>query len=143
MADLTRTGIDGLIEWLRKYQPALLAKVGPKLQRMQLSGLGLGDDPSSTTSTFADTLKQLLATGAQAYLTKTQLDAQKKIIDLQVTRAQHGLEPLDIDPTTMGVPNFSVGVSKDTKNLALWLAGGAGLLVLASILTRPRRRARR
>jgi hypothetical protein len=138
MADLSKTGIEGLVEWLRKYQPALLARVGPKLQQMQLSGLGLVDD-ASTTSTFADTLKQLLTTGASVYLTKTQLDAQKRIIDLQVARAQQGLPPLDIDPTTAGVPNFSVGVSKDTKTLALWLGGGLAAVILVSSLMGSRR----
>lgn len=137
--------IGAYLRWLKTAQPyfyKVIVKKYPDAQ--QLEGLGLTADPgsgvtieqgksdSAVTSTWADTFKNLITVAGQAYLTKEQMDAQKKLTDIQLSRVQQGLAPLNIDPTTMGLPGASVnfGVSTDTKKWLMYGGIGAGLLFL-------------
>lgn len=147
MADRNSPGLPGLMAWLEHYQPAILRKAK---SRMRLGGLGVDLPPgvglqapvmpSTASSGMFDAIKTALTAASQVYLTKSQLDAQKKILDLQIERARNGLEPLDIDPGAYGVPRVDVGVSGDIKQLALIGGGIIGGLWLLSILTGRRRR---
>jgi len=109
-----------------------------------LSGLGIdaltedssGASTSGTTPSWLDTIKNLITSAGQAYLTKTQVDAQKKILDIQLGRAQAGLAPLNINPTTYGLPAPTVnfGVSSDTQKVLMYgLLGLGGVFVAAKI----------
>jgi hypothetical protein len=129
---VSETGAKGFLQWLQKAQPWLYAKVKGKVPSF-VGGLGLTAETAQTgsasaTSSWSDTLKNLLTGASAAYLTKTQLDAQKKILDMQLTRAQQGLSPLDIDPSLYGLsgPSVNVGLTGDTQKLLMY--GGLGLL---------------
>lgn len=148
------TGARGYLKWLKISQPriyrGILPKLqGPKLQATSISGLGdTTADPTATASTapapqsWIDNIKQLVTGAAQIYLTKEQLDQQKKITDMQLSRAQQGLPPLNINPAQYGLtPTVSVGMTEETKNMLL--IGGLGLgafLLLPHLLSGSRRR---
>lgn len=110
----------------------------------------LGDTTTSTdTSSGTDGataqpgLMQQLITGFSQYkLAQSQLDTQKAITDLQLKRAAAGLPPLNIDPSTLGVPSVSVGLSPATQQLLTYgILGGLGLFALNMVMGGKRRRA--
>lgn len=140
--DINAPGAAGFIAWLERYQPDLLRIARPRALGAQLAGLGqdiaAGTTSSTTGGTMLDVLKNAVTIASQAYLTKTQLDAQKRILDLQVARAQQGLPPLDIDPGAYGVPRVSVGVTDDTKKFLMYGGIGLGLLLLFNMMGRRR-----
>lgn len=137
------TGAKGFLNWLKRYQPAIYARIGKKADAITLAGLGLtsptdpatGASTAMMSSTVADRLKDLVTVAAQVYLTKEQMDANKKILDFQLSRAQQGLAPLDINPAQYGVPtpSVSVGMADDVKTYLKWggLVGGGYLLLKA------------
>lgn len=148
------------LQWLQKWQPDLYRVAKKKLPAAALAGLGIAPgEPTltsitldtslvsaptvSTAPSWSDTLKDVVTAASSAYLTKTQLDAQKKILDLQIQRQRAGLPPADIDPSSYGVPQVRLGLSTDTKTLLMWGAGlaGGGLL-LYLIMSGGRRRHR-
>jgi hypothetical protein len=147
---ITTGGTRGFLMWLQQRQPYLYGRIRDRIPAPQLAGLG-GTDPliasaptSSTSNSIVEGLKTLLLGAGQVLLTKEQMKAQQKIIDLQLERARAGLPPADIDPTQYGLPapGFKVGVDADAKRM-LYIGGGvaAGLLLLY-LLTRGGRRAR-
>jgi hypothetical protein len=157
---ITETGTRGFLLWLRERQPYLYDRVRTKLPvqvtpssmvaetNRQLSGLGIDADPltatastSATSSNVKDILSNILTGAAQVILTKQQLDAQKKIIDLQLERARQGLPPANIDPTQYGLPapNVKLGLDAETKRTVFIVAGGLGLVGLAIYLLSGRR----
>lgn len=142
----TTTGTKGFLEWLKEKQPRIYRAAMPKLttQVQRLGGLGLsipGSDPvatapsGSTSSTLATNIKEILMAASQAYLTREQMQAQEKLFNLQLSRAQQGLAPLDIDISKYGVaaPSVSVGIAGDTQKMLLW-----GAAIIAGILIIPR-----
>lgn len=142
------TGTKGFLQWLRQALPRTYAGVKKDLQiSAQLSGIGIIEPidtaqsaPMSTS--LAQTLKEIAQVAAQTYLTKEQIDAQQKILNIQLQRAQQGLAPLPLDPSTYGLPapSIGVGLTGDTQRLLLYLAGGVGAFWLLSMVTRGRRR---
>lgn len=142
-------GKSGFFAWLRKYQPSMYAHVQKQAGTARFAGFGLvADAPGVTTpagdnttsSSWSDTIKNLITTASQAYLTKEQVDAQKRILDMQMDRVKNGLPLLDIDPQAFGVPSVNVGVSGDTKKTLLYIGGGLALVFLLSQMLRPSRR---
>jgi hypothetical protein len=95
---------------------------------------------NATTSSWADAAKNLIMSAGQAYLTKTQLDAQGKILDAQLERAKMGLPPLNINPASYGLqPTIGVGLTSSTQNLVLY--GGIALLALLAFgILKPSRK---
>jgi hypothetical protein len=147
MRDITAPGAEGFFAWLEKWQPSLARAAAKHLPPVKSNAMGfLVSDTTSVATTTAptsggtvlDTVKNALMIASQAYLTKTQLDAQRKLLDLQIARAQQGYPPLDIDPSTMGVPRVDVGVSAEVKQAGLWIGGIIGGLLLLSMVTRRR-----
>jgi hypothetical protein len=150
--DINAPGVEGFWAWVEKYRPGAWEVAKSRLPRLKLSGLGftvtdsgggattLFEDssagvPSTTSSSgILDTVKNALTIASQAYLTKTQLDAQGKILDMQIQRAKAGLPPLNIDPSQYGVPSVNIGVSANVKQLAIWAGLGIGGLFLLSML---------
>ena len=147
-APITTPGVPGFFEWVQRRQPYLLTRaVQKKLSKIPtgagVAGLGLTDpqpllstvsvntslvsSPTVTSSGggLTDILSTLLMGAGQVILTKQQLDAQKQVLNLQLDRAKAGLPPLDLDPTTYGLPGPTVklGVDAETKTLLL-IAGG-------------------
>lgn len=129
-------GTKGFLSWLRDKAPHYYRPVMQEFQNGQLSGLGLvgpGETEAASETplpkSVGDTIKDIIAGLSTAYLTKTQADAQKKVLDLQIKRAQAGLLPLDIDlqSYTSG-PTVNVGMSPEVKQMLIY--GGIALAVV-------------
>lgn len=129
---VTTTGARGFVDWIKLRQPYLYSRVRRSLERIAAQTLG---DDATPASSWSDTLKNLVTVAGQAFLTKSQLDSQQKILDLQLSRAKAGLAPLDIDPATFGIagPQVTLGISSDTKKLLMM--GGA---VFAAVILLPK-----
>jgi hypothetical protein len=147
---ISATGMQGFLLWMKDRQPYLYARVSKKIPAPQLAGLG-GADPLITTASTApassstlDIIKNIVLGAGQIFLTKEQLKAQQKIVDLQLERVRAGLPPADIDPTQYGLPSpgFKVGLDPDAKQLLMWGAGLTGVGFLAYLLLGRRRRRR-
>jgi hypothetical protein len=69
-----------------------------------------------------------LTQAATAYLT---LEQQRNFMEINTQRLREGLPALDVSQYAPGV---QVGMASDTKRTLLLLAGGAGVLFLASKL---------
>lgn len=137
-------GTKGFFQWLKRAMPQTYAGIKNELNfsnGTQLKGLGSfgAVDPATTASTappsssLADTIKDLANTAAQAYLTTQQVAAQRQILTLQLQRAQAGLPPLAIDPTTYGLPQPSFGVSLDSGTKKIMIFGGIGLMLAIAL----------
>jgi hypothetical protein len=144
---VTSRGTKGVLEFMRRALPRTYAVVKKELQTgAQLQGLAL-TEPSQTaseqppTSSLANTIKEIAQVAAQAYLTKEQIDAQNRILNIQLQRAQNGQPLLAIDPQEYGLPSPSVGVglTADTKQLLMIGGGIAAALFLFSTFMGRRR----
>lgn len=69
----------------------------------------------------------------RAITTVSMADAQRRLLNLQLQRAQQGLPPLDSSQYGLGV---SVGIGNDTQKMILL---GVGALALVLLLTARRR----
>lgn len=140
-------GTKGLFEWMQKAMPQTYQGIAQELNSAQrLSGLrGVGTvalqpvksaTETATSSSLANTIKDIAAVVGQAYLTREQVKAQQQILNLQLQRAQQGLAPLALDPSTYGLPQPSVGLSLDsgTQRILLYAAGGLGLALLFGLI---------
>lgn len=138
------TGSRGFFSWLARAQPRVYSATMTRLGRPGLSGLGLIDTTSAVgvavssepmQKSTADKIKDVVMGISQAYLTARQLEAQRKVMDMQLKRAEQGLPPLNLNMADYGLtgPQVSVGMSQDTKNLLM--IGGA---VLAAVYLVPK-----
>jgi len=93
-----------------------------------------GSTDSSTTSW----LSSLIGGLTQGALAVNQVKTAQQVTQLQLQRAQAGLPPLNIDMGTLGVPTMSVGLSSGTQSLLMYIALGAGALLLLGGLTKSR-----
>lgn len=133
---ISAVGRAGFLEYIRRTQPRLYDAAMRRI-KSENSGLGFALPDSTATSaapvgsdTWADKLEKVLLAASQTYLTVEQMNAQKKLLNTQLSRAQAGLAPLDIDPAQYGItggPQVSVGVSADTKKFLMY--GGVALAV--------------
>jgi len=133
-------GQKGFLVYVKERMPQLYARIKDKIPAGPLSGLGLVDPTTSAPQTAAPTdwatlIQNVANTAAQVYLTKEQIDAQNKILNLQLSRAQQGLAPLDLDPSIYGLPSagVSVGITPDVKKMLIF--GGIGIAAVF-LLTR-------
>lgn len=144
-APITTTGAAGFLEWLKRYQPLFYGKLKDKIPpgtigMGALSDGATGDTAANTTTaspSFMDSMSSILTGLGTAYLTKTQVDAQQQLWNVQLQRAQAGLAPLNINPTQYGLPGPTVGVglSADTQKFLLYAGIGlAAVLLLPKLL---------
>ena len=134
-------GMRGFFLWLRQTQPALHAKAVGRIESQgALAGLGL-TTPTDVTSTegpvsssVADKIKDVLLGLSSAYLGVQQVNAQKKLLDVQLQRAQQGLAPLNINPADYGVtgPTMNVGLTGDTQKMLMY--GGLALVAVIVLM---------
>jgi hypothetical protein len=138
------TGMRGFWAWARVKNPRLYASGLPAMrQRTAMSGLGItgtaaeaaisADNVGATPVPVIDKIKEILLGVSSAYLTNEQMKAQKKILDVQLARAQAGLAPLDIDMSAYGLTGPSVGVGIESNTLK-YLAWGAAALAAVYLL---------
>lgn len=149
--ELRVSGAKGYLVWLAQNQPIIYSNIREKLRRQlpqNLSGFGVVDAsllnfgvpesiasdpiinsaPTGASSAWADALKNILNAGAVIYTTKTQIDAQKKLNDMQLERIRQGLPPLNIDPAALGLAtaSASVGLTPNTQKFLMW--GGVAVI---------------
>lgn len=126
-------GTKGALEFIRRALPRTYAHLERELRSTgQLRGLGRVGLIATATETppsksLVDTIKEIATVAGQVYLTREQMQAQRQILNVQLQRAQQGLAPLPIDPSTYGLPQPSVGVSLDEGTKKILLYGGIGL----------------
>jgi hypothetical protein len=120
------------LDWLREYNPGLFRAAVKYAEDWKdrvtartgnpaaLSGLGAGDDSSST---WWDKLTSGITSLGTAYLA---YEGQKNIISLNTQRAAAGLPPLD--PTT-GAPTVRTTVGLSPELMARLQTGGSWLII--------------
>jgi len=151
--ELRITGPKGYLVWLALNQPAVYQKVRAELIKklpQNLSGLGyvasdptlvtIGLDPSlvkdpvinaapqGASSTWSDTLKNIVSAIGIGYATKKQIDSQAELNRIQLDRVRQGLPPMNVDPATMGLTtaSASIGFSSGTQKMLMF--GGLAFL---------------
>jgi hypothetical protein len=138
------TGMRGFWAWARVNNPRLYAAGLPAMRsRTAMAGLGItgtaavaattADNTGPTPVPIIDKIKEILMGVSQAYLTTEQMKAQKKVLDLQLQRAQAGLPPLDINMQQYGLTGPSVGVGIESNTLK-FLGWGAAALAAVYLL---------
>lgn len=135
----TYGGVKGLLQWVRAEHPAAyraLEKSRPELLRADgLAGLG---DAASVVTNVTDQANKIAA----AVLPFLQLNAQRKLLNAQVTRAKQGLPPLDVSQVQLPAARVEVDAGANIGKYARW-AGIAGLGLLAYFVLRGSMRAQR
>ncbi len=139
-------GMRGFFAWLGTVQPRVAQAAFIKLRRpVMLGSLGLTTPEEITTTekpvapSILDRVKDIVLGASQAYLTYEQMQAQKKVMNLQLERARSGLPPLDITMEQYGLtgPQVSVGLSPATKTLLIYGGGAlAAVYLLPKLLKR-------
>jgi len=86
--------------------------------------------PTDTSGDWTTNLTEILAAAAQ-------YDLQRKALEINLTRAQQGLAPIDM---TRYAPGVAVGMSAQTQQFATIALLGLGGLVLFGILSKRGRR---
>ncbi len=145
---MSAKGTKGLFIWMQRRLPRVYSEVRKEFRdSAQLNGLGLSSDPLASateapaSSTLVKTIADIANIAAQTYLTREQIQAQNKILNLNLQRAQQGLSMLDINPAQYGLqPSVGVGLTGDTKTLLMYGGLGIGALWLLSMATGSRRR---
>lgn len=136
---INTTGAAGFLDWLRVKWPRMYQEVKHKIPK-GMSGFGettstTAASTTGTSPTWMQTVQNIVTAAGQAWLTKEQVEAQQKILKMQLDRAANGLAPLDIDPRDYGIggPSVSVGFAPGTQKMLIY--GGLGL---AALLFLPR-----
>ena len=126
------------VHWVKKKYPDLYSKVIQKIGAQPQVMNGLGDTGDSWFSNFTGALTSL----GQTVL---QYKAQKKLMDMQMQRAQSGLPPLQaaeyapaIKVVTEAGPETRRVVTETGNKLMIPLAIGGGLLVVALLMRKKR-----
>lgn len=100
-------------------------------------------DSGAASPSWLDSISSAIQAAGTAYLTKTQVDAQQQIFNVNLQRAQQGLPPIPTNPTAYGLPAPTVnfGLSSSTLTPVLWAVGGLGLLWLltSGLKSHPKR----
>lgn len=132
---ISTRGTKGFLIWAQRNMPRMYQDLKKELNTSAKLG-GLGDvNPVATatetapSSSLVDTIKSIAQVAGQVYLTREQMQAQSRILDVQLQRAQQGLAPLDINAAQYGIPQPSIGVSFDDGTKKLMIAGGIGLML--------------
>jgi hypothetical protein len=140
------TGMRGFWAWARVNNPRLYASGLPAMRsRTAMAGLGItgtaalaatsADNVGPTPIPIIDKIKEILLGVSSAYLTSEQMKAQKKVLDMQLARAQAGLPPLDINMQQYGLtgPSVGVGIESNTMKMLGW-----GAAALAAVYLIPK-----
>jgi len=145
LAPIKQSGTAGFLTWLQRAQPWAYEAVKKKLQTQRaLSGfaidLTIGAETATPSSPLIQGIKDVVSVAGQAYLTVQQQRVNNRILDIQLARAQQGLQPLDIDPSQYGVtgPSVNVGLTSDIKKMLIFGAVGFGALMIVLRMTGKR-----
>jgi hypothetical protein len=94
--------------------------------------------PDSSGSSWTSTLSSLISAAGQAVLTGQQLVTANKVTNLQLTRAQSGLPPLNLSAYGVSTtPGLNLGLSSSTEKTVLYLGGGLlAVMLIGGLLKR-------
>jgi hypothetical protein len=100
----------------------------------------LGDDPAPGTtsdsgSTWTDVINAISSAVSQGVNVYDQIQLQNFNMDL----IKQGRPPLTPSQVGAIAPQFAVGLAPQTQNMLLWLAAGAGGLILLTSLMKHKR----
>lgn len=101
----------------------------------------LGEEPApGTTSDSGSTFSDIVNAISTAVSQGINLYDQIKLQDFNMNLIKQGKPPLT--PAQVGAiaPQFSVGLAPQTQNTLLWVAAGAGALLLFTSVLKHRRR---
>lgn len=123
-------GYPGFFAWVKRAHPGLysqaVARVPQAFAGMGAMGLTAPGEPTAQSQGIAskllDTIKNLATVALPIY-------TQKKVLDMQLKRADAGLPPLDTSQIS-DMTSVKVGVDEGTRNTGLMVVGG----ILAAIL---------
>lgn len=100
--------------------------------------------PQGASSSWADTLSNIVAALGVGYATVKKANTQAKLDSIQLDRVRQGLPPVPIDPTSLGLSTATVGVGLTGNTQKLVMYGGLAILgvwVLTSVVGGRRRAA--
>jgi hypothetical protein len=139
-------GVKGTMEWLKVRNPRLYAESQRFFKAPNLAGLGITGDAAEAgiaantaapaKPSVVDRIRDLVLAAGQTYLTAEQLKAQKKLLDMNLARAQQNLPPLDYDLTKYGFagPQLGLNVGADTqKFLMIGLVAAGAIYLLGKV----------
>lgn len=162
------TGAKGYLIWLAQNQPALYARVrekllanmpqdfgaympAPRFGDVVLQDIGVDQSlvkdpviqaaPTTASSSWADTLSNVLSAVGIGYATKKKIDAQSQLNQIQLDRIRQGLPPYPVDPTSLGLSTATVGLGLTSNTQKLLIYGGGAILavwVVTSLMGRRR-----
>lgn len=104
------------VQWVKQNDP-FLYQIAIERYKLKNAGQGLGFDWGSIGGVF----NQLVTTVKEVAPSVVNMQAQKKILDLQIKRAEQGLEPLNVDQYTPAVrvePVITPETQQAAKNIA-------------------------
>lgn len=135
-----RVGWPGFASWLRVTHPGAYKAVALRLARDgDLNGLGIvapTTDPVSTAAATPSMWDKLSATIRDILPQAVQVYSQKKILDMQIKRAEQNL-PLYDTAALADASSVKVGVDQSTRNTGLIIAAVVGAaLILPKLLRR-------
>jgi hypothetical protein len=152
------TGARGFLKWLQVSMPAIYRGILPDLKRLNAEaksaspeGLGAFGESQTTdvpagsanaSTSWTNTVKDLIGAWGQLKLTSAQLDTVRKITDENLARSRQGLAPLPYDASQLGLaPTVNFGLSGSTATLVKYGAIGVGLLFILNMFGGKRRHA--
>ncbi len=107
------------MEWMKTYEP--------QLYKATISKVGLGAaDQDSWWQSFVGAAKEIIPTVISAR-------SQKKLLDVQMRRAERGLAPLNVEQISPTV-RVQAGISQDIKQIIIPTLLGVGALVMFMLL---------
>jgi hypothetical protein len=86
--------------------------------------------PAATTPSLAASLSSIVGVAAQGVLTADQISTANQINQIQISRAQAGLPPLNLSTGALGLPQATVSLLGSTAAMPLLLLGGGLILLL-------------
>lgn len=130
-------GWPGFASWLRATNPTGYKAIAMRLRGdYELQGLGIvapTADPVATAAATPSLWDKLSSTVRDVLPQLVTAYSQKKILDAQIRRAELGQAPLDT-AALADATSIKVGADPATRNTALLIAGGLGLVFLGSKL---------
>jgi hypothetical protein len=134
-------GREGFLTWLYNSFPAAYSALEARAPQVLSTGpIGFGDaDPTvpGGAQAAASTTPAWIQTVQNIALPLMQIYQQKKVIDLQLKRAQAGKRPLDI-ADYMGDASIRTGLDSSTQKTLLIAVGIIGAFIVLPKLLRAR-----
>jgi hypothetical protein len=133
------------VAWVKKHHPKLYRKALAKTGQANMGAVDVNAPPAQKESTWLDTITSTIKQLAPSVL---QFQQQKKLMDMQLKRAEAGLPPASVDQYTP-VLRVQTDLAPETRKAVMAtgmeiskpiIYGGLGLLGLFLYLQSKKRR---